>query len=101
SANFTQTTAIENLDQFGATNNYLGVTTIVGGGEFNGDILVTDFLTAWFPNLVEGSSLFIASSEQHLPYDQTNPSACFSSDAVANCNTPGVGAVGAINGQST
>jgi len=100
-ASFTQdNVGVEALDQFG-NNNYPTVQTIVGGGEFNGDILVTSFLPAWFPNLTAGTSLFIASSEQHLPYDHVNPSACFSSNGLANCNTPGVGAVGAVNGAST
>lgn len=88
------------LDQFG-TNNYAGVQTIIGGGSFAGDIVVSSFLSAWFPNLTAGTSLFIASSQQKLAYDQADPSACFSSDGFANCNTPGVGAVGAINGSGT
>lgn len=88
---------LEVLDQF-TGDNYGGVQTIIGGGEFNGDILITSFLSAWFPNLTAGASLFIASSEQHLPYDQADPSACFSSNAVANCDQLGVLSVGPVNG---
>lgn len=88
------------LDSFNA-DNYPGVTTIIGGGQFSGNILVDSALDAYFPTLQDGSTFFIASSEQHLPFEQVDPSACFSSDGVTNCNTPGVSAVGAINGVST
>lgn len=89
--------ALEPLDQFG-DNNYPAVSTISGLGAFTGDILVLSALDAWFPNLVDGSSFFIASSEQKLPYEQGDPSACFSSNGLLNCDQAGVAILGPVNG---
>jgi hypothetical protein len=103
SPTFNVPTTTQNLDQFGA-NNYVGLTTVTGGGEFSGNILIDSFSTTYFPDLVAGSSLFIASSEQHLPFNQVNPSKCFSPDGLTNpdaltCND--IAGVGPVNGFST
>jgi len=88
---------IQALDQTGA-NNYPGTSTITGSGGFTADILVTGVNAAFFPNIIAGTTLVFASSEQILPFKQADPAACFSSNAVTSCNQAGVASVGATNG---
>jgi len=89
---------IQNLDQSADGNQYPGVSTISGQGGFRVDILVTG-TSAYFPNLVVGSSLVLATSQQSLPFFTVNPSACFDADGKSPfvC-VPGVSSVGAVNG---
>jgi PEP-CTERM putative exosortase interaction domain len=86
-----------NLDQFGA-QNYPGQLTLFGGGDLSALITVTASDPNYFPDLVDGTSIFVTSSQEHLPYQQVDPSQCFSSNAVANCDQPGVAAIGGVNG---
>src|SRR5207253_2878316 len=37
-------------------------------------------------------------TNQVLPFLEIDPSACFSSNGIANCDQPGVSSVGAVNG---
>lgn len=96
---------IENLDQFLATgaavtDNYPSIDTIVGGGDFRANILVTSANAGYFPNIVPNTSFVFATSQQALAYKAVDPSACFSSDGVTGCDTAGatVASVGTING---
>ena len=91
----------EPLDQFSGgpgNNNYPGVTTIEGSGAFKGNLDVTFAHPLYFPGFNLGT-VFVGSSEQRLPYQQTNPSECFY-DGVVACGQPGVASVGPLNGIS-
>ena len=88
---------LQALDQSGI-DNYPGVMTITGNGGFSVDILVTGVNAAFFPNIVIGQTLVLATSEQILPFKQSDPAACFSSDAKTSCNQLGVASIGGING---
>lgn len=83
------------LDNFVA-DNYVGTGTLVGSG--TSDIIIKiDFANAaYFPDLVAGSSLSFFNSSQVTPFNQADPSACFSSNGTAGCNT--LSNVGAVNG---
>lgn len=88
----------ERLDQFGG-NNYPGVNTIEGTGSFKGNVLITSVNALYFPTLAVGTTFFAGSSQQVLPYNATNPSACFT-DGTTACVYPGAGNanVGPANG---
>lgn len=88
---------LQALDQSG-TNNYPGVQTITGNGGFSVDIMVTGVNAAYFPDVVIGQTLLFATSEQILPFKQSDPAACFSSNAITSCDTTGVASVGPVNG---
>jgi hypothetical protein len=87
------------LGQSGA-NNYPGVQTVTGSGATSLVVVIDSFDPLFFPNLVAGSALLFANTSQVLPYIQTDPSALFSSNGIANGNIAGVSSVGAINGIS-
>lgn len=89
------------LDQFGA-NNYPGVNSVAGTGAFGGNLSVTFADPTYFPGLVLGSTLFVASSKETLPYTQANPTNCFSATGTpgSDCTQAGVPSVGAVNGIS-
>jgi len=97
--------ATQTLDQSGA-NNYAtacggaNCLTVSGNGGFAVDVLVTGVNAAFFPNLVVGTSLVFATTQQALPFRQADPAACFSSNAVTSCNVAGASsaAVGLGNG---
>jgi hypothetical protein len=61
-------------------------------------VVIDSFDPLFFPNLVAGSALLFANTSQVLPYIQTDPSALFSSNGIANGDIPGVSSVGPING---
>jgi hypothetical protein len=86
------------LDQSPDGNDYPGVQTISGSGSFGATIRITFAADGYFPNLVDGSSLVFATTEQRLPYITADPSACFSNNGVTSCNQVGVASVGATNG---
>jgi hypothetical protein len=88
------------LDGFNI-NNYLGMNTITGGGNFSVDIRITQVnQPLFFPDVVAGSTLVLATSQQRLNFSQADPSFCFSSNGIANCNVAGaqLGSIGALNG---
>jgi PEP-CTERM motif len=87
------------LDQSGA-DNYPATDTVTGSGATSLIVVIDSFDPVFFPDLVIGANFLFANTSQVLPYFQTDPSACFSSDGIANCDTPGVASVGAINGIS-
>ena len=90
------------LDGFGS-DNYSPLQTITGGGNFSVDIRVTNVnQPSYFPNLVAGSSLVLATSQQRLNFQTVDPSFCFSSNGIANCDQAGAQflSIGGLNGVS-
>ena len=88
------------LDNFG-TNNYPGITTLVGTGASNINVTIDFANQAYFPGLAAGGSFALSffNTSQVTPFAQADPSACFSSNGVlggAACNV--AHNVGAVNG---
>ena len=83
------------FDNFG-TNNYPNIATLVGSGTSDINIKIDFANAAYFPDLVAGSSLSFFNSSQVTPFNQADPSLCFSSNGTAGCNT--LSNVGAVNG---
>ena len=69
-----------------------------GAGASTITVVIDSFDANFFPDLVVGGTLTFFNTNQVLPYLEIDPSACFSSDGVTNCNQPGVSSVGAVNG---
>jgi hypothetical protein len=113
-------TTVGCLDQGGASgtagnglNNYPGVNTLNGTGSTTITIIIDTFNAAYFPDLPVGTTIFFnTNTSNNMPYEQIDPSQCFSSTGINN-PTPsgalgctgtgskvGVGSVGAINGLS-
>jgi len=82
------------LDQFG-TNNYPGINSVTGVGGGTLDIRVTFFNPAFFPTSPNNIVLNFT-TQQVLPYAQTDPSALFTNGSGAA--VPGVASVGTCNG---
>ena len=98
SSNFSVVSAnAGSLDQTSNGDQYPNVDTVAGSGGTTITVNIDSFDTAYFLNLVSGSTLSFTSTSQTLPYRDVDPSAMFSSDGV-NVDTIGVGAVGAVNG---
>jgi len=80
SSNFTfdTTTAPVALDQFGGTNNYPTVTTLTGSGSLNLSGVVQTADPNYFLGLNGATISFtFANSSTKLPFQETDPSACF------------------------
>jgi hypothetical protein len=98
------------LDQFdngsgGPVDNYPGLLTATGNGGLSGtgsnlsaSITILSHDAGYFPNLVDGASIWLATSQEHLPFSQVDPSACFSIQV--NCDGPGASLLnlGPVNG---
>jgi hypothetical protein len=82
------------LDQFG-DNDWAGTSTVQGGGSFAGRIDVTFVDNSYFPGLDTDATIFVASSQQQLPYIAANPSRCLT-DGVTACSV--ASNVGPLNG---
>jgi hypothetical protein len=89
-----------NLDQFGG-DNWAGVQTVQGDGGFSGRIDVTFADNLYFPGLNPGATIFVATSQQHLPYNQANPSRCLTNGAAACAVASNVGDHNGITGPNT
>jgi hypothetical protein len=76
-----------------AGNNYPGYYTLAGQGAADITGVVTSFNSSYFLNLVAGSSFTMTNSSQIDPYNQANPSATFSPNAVADGGLAGVSSV--------
>ena len=85
------------LDAFG-TNNYPGVSTILGAGSTVATLVIDGFNAAYFPDLVIGSTSSLINTSQNLAFNQTDPSARFSSNGTTGANIAGVSSVGSVNG---
>jgi hypothetical protein len=87
-----------NLDQ---TNNddYPGIDTISGIGNADIDIMITFADQNYFPGMNTGGTITFAITNTSIfaPFTAADPSAAFSSNAVANGDIPGVASVGAVN----
>jgi len=90
----------QNLDQLGA-NDRPGVTTLVGAGSTALQVVIDTFNPLFFPNLVLGGTVSFVNTSQVLPFDQANPSACFSSTGLVDCTQAGNVVPGTINGLTT
>jgi len=102
SGSFTANQAlVQNLDQFGA-DNYPLIDTRTGNGGFNADLQVLSANSLYFPGLNPGTILtfLFAQSQNNVPFHTADPSFCFSSDAVNECNQAGaqVASIGTVNG---
>ncbi len=86
------------LDQSPNGDNYFPTQTVNGAGASTITVVIDSFDANFFPDLVVGGTLTFFNTNQVLPYLEIDPSACFSSDGVTNCNQPGVSSVGAVNG---
>lgn len=91
----------EPLDDSGV-DDYPGVETLQGIGNASIDIQIDFVDPGYFPNLLSGSTLTFAITNTSIfaPFTAANPSALFSSNAIADGDIPGVPSVGAINGLS-
>lgn len=86
------------LDQSPNGDQYPGVNTVNGAGASSITVVIDSFDANFWPDLVVGGTLTFFNTNQVLPYLQIDPSACFSSNGIANCDQPGVSTVGAVNG---
>ena len=86
------------LDQSPNGNQYPGVNTVNGAGASTITVVIDSFDANFFPDLVVGGTLTFFNTNQVLPFLEIDPSACFSSNGIANCDQPGVSSVGAVNG---
>src|SRR6266446_4135976 len=88
------------LDQSPNGDNYFPTQTVNGAGASTITVVIDSFDANFFPDLVVGGTLTFFNTNQVLPYLEIDPSACFSSNGIANCDQPGVSSVGAVNGFS-
>ena len=88
------------LDQFGV-NNWGNTLSVQGDGGFSGNIDVTFANPLYFPNLSIDSTIFVATSQQHLPYQQANPSECLTNGTLACAVASNVGAHNGLTGPNT
>jgi len=107
SSNFTVTGggAGTNLDQFNGDQTPL-IDSLTGIGAFSVNIDVILANPLYFPGLDLAATFLFATSTETLPYGQAEPSACFSSNGVVSCDTPGatvasVGTINAFNGPNS
>lgn len=98
---------VQALDQY-QSNNYLGLSTVVGNGSTLVDIVVDYANAAYFKSIPANLTLNFT-SQQKLAFDQTNPAACFWTGSAymngaggVDCagNGDSVGTVGRLNGVS-
>jgi len=87
------------FDQFG-TNNYPGVTSVIGSGASQFNATITSFNSNYFPTLSGGSlTLSFFNTSQVTPFAQVDPSARFSSNGTANGDiTANRGAINGVSG---
>ncbi len=89
-----------NLDQFGV-NDWGAVQSVQGDGGFSGRIGISFADPTYFPNLAIGSTIFVATSQQHLPYNQANPSRCLTNGVAACAVASNVGDHNGLTGPNT
>lgn len=95
-------------------NDYPGILSLGGNGSFQANIDTWTFINPlYFPAGLPATLFFDGSSQNSLPFDIVDPSACFSSDGITGgstgafagtatpcANQSGVGTVGAVNAVS-
>jgi hypothetical protein len=79
-------------------DNYPGTDTLTGSGAAQIVATVNTFSSAYFTNLVAGTTVSFTNSSQIDPYNQANPSGQFSINGVVDGGTAGVASVGPVNG---
>lgn len=87
SSNYNATGFSSVLDNFG-TNNYVGTGSITGSGATDINVEIDFANQAYFPGLDAGGTFAFGffNTSTVTPFNQANPSACFSSDGVTSCN---------------
>jgi hypothetical protein len=88
------------LDQFGA-NDWGNTLSVQGDGGFSGNIDITSADPLYFPTLNADSTIFVATSQQHLPYNQANPSRCLTDGVTACAVASNVGPHNGLSGPNT
>ena len=83
-------------------NDYPGVTTLSGIGNASIDIQIDYADQGYFPGMNTGGTLTFAITNTSIfaPFTAADPSAAFSSNAVANADIPGVSSADPINAWS-
>lgn len=83
-------------------NDYPGITTLSGIGNANIVIQIDYADQGYFPGLNAGGTLTFAITNTSIfaPFTAADPSAAFSSNAIANADIAGVSSVGAVNAWS-
>lgn len=113
-SSFDSTQKLEDLDKFG-TNNYTGYQSVGGTGGGNLLVKVTEKNSAFIVDTLDLLSInLVTDTFQNLPYNQVNPSSCFTTDGGATptyltgagnglgCGVAGdFGTIGAVNGLPT
>jgi hypothetical protein len=81
-------------------DDYPNTNTLSGIGNATITIQIDSADPGYFPGLISGSTLTFAITNTSIfvPFTAADPSAAFSSDAMANGDIQGVSSVGAING---
>jgi hypothetical protein len=88
------------LDNFGP-DNYPGITSVTSSGAAQITLQVDTVNPGYFPDLLVGGFITTSftNSSNITPFNQTNPSAQFTSNGVTNGGTPNnIGAVNGISG---
>ena len=83
------------LDQHG-TDDYSGITSVLGNGSTALNVVVDSFDANYFKNLMAGTTIAFTNTSQIDPYHQADPSAFFSSNGVANGDVIGVDPTGVL-----
>lgn len=98
-SNFSTNGAVAQFDQVG-TNNYPGVSTIVGSGATSLTATITSVDSAYFPSFsISGLDFSFFNTTTVTPFNQANPSQAFSSDGITSANfTPTLGLVNGFTG---
>lgn len=84
-----------NLDNFG-TNDYPGISTLIGSGTTDLTVLVDTADASYFPGLLPGVVFSFTNTSQVTPFSQVDPSRQFSINGVANGGT--ASNTGPVNG---
>jgi len=95
---FLNLTSTDDLDKANI-DNYPTVDTLIGGGTTKLTVKVNFALPGYFPTLTTGTTFAFTSTDELLPFKNTDPSNCFTNVATATtyCGLPAL--VGPINGK--
>jgi hypothetical protein len=84
------------LDQSADGDQWSATQTVRGDGGSQFDVLVNTFDSAYFKNLIAGTTIAFSNTSQIAPFSQVNPSKGFTTDGVGNPDL--VTNVGTLNG---
>jgi hypothetical protein len=88
------------LDQFN-DNDWGNTVTVQGDGGFSGRVDVSFADPTYFPGLSTDTTIFVGTSQQHLPYNQADPSRCLTDGTTACAVASNVGPHNGISGPNT